>query len=288
MAFAGDTLWAYPIIVQTANNIAAYRPSLERSYDLLHAKGHAVRVINAMIQHGDAIHGPDAPDSGAEFLFAGFSASEGDFRIWKLMYESPQRRFVAERVGRRRIGRFCFIGDTANAATRDLYDLMDREYPEHHALGMQPLEVIRRMLVSGEYETIGGPPQVVKVYKHMNSEGFVVPWRVLDGTEPVRTLFGRALLDYEALDAPQIDLDSAFGAPGSGRGDQLRSWDELVLPAIIDCGATDREGLARTAEDQEWTLGAHDIDEWLEFALRRGVITNVGDGTIIAARRHTS
>src|SRR3954454_13018081 len=62
MAFAGDTLWAYPIIAQTANNIAAYRPSRERSYDLLHAKGHALRVINAMVNHGDAIDGPDLPD----------------------------------------------------------------------------------------------------------------------------------------------------------------------------------------------------------------------------------
>src|SRR4051794_22519859 len=37
IAFAGDTMWAYPIIAQTANHIAAYRPSTRRENDLLEA-----------------------------------------------------------------------------------------------------------------------------------------------------------------------------------------------------------------------------------------------------------
>ena len=55
IAFAGDTMWAYPIIAQTANHIAAFRPSLRRENDLLEAKGHALRVVNANDPNGGAL-----------------------------------------------------------------------------------------------------------------------------------------------------------------------------------------------------------------------------------------
>jgi hypothetical protein len=67
IAFAGDAMWA-PIIAQTGNHIAAYRPSLRRETDLLETKGHALRVINATIQSGDALARPEAPDDNAACL----------------------------------------------------------------------------------------------------------------------------------------------------------------------------------------------------------------------------
>ena len=161
---------------------------------------------------------------------------------------------------------------------------MDQEHPGATTLDMQPLEVVRRMLRSQQYTTIGGPPQVVKVYKHMQAEAFVVPWEFEDGADAVRTLLGRPLLDYEALDAPAIDLDSPFGPPGSGRGDQLRAWDDLIVPAIIGDGAANRDSLLRQAVIDEWGLDERDIDEWLEFALRRGVVIDAGGGMVSAVR----
>lgn len=211
MAFAGDTLWAYPIVAQTANNIATHRPALERRLDLLETKGHTLRVINDMIVHGDAVSGPDPPDAGARFLFGGFSADEGDFRIWKFVYRAPLGRYVAERVKRKRIGQFAFIGDVAKEAARRLYA---RTGEGHQSLSMEPLDVIVDLLREGNHESVGGPPQLIKVYRHMQSAAFVVPWREQGDQDSRRTLLGRRLLDYEASDAPVVDLDAPFGPPG--------------------------------------------------------------------------
>lgn len=115
-----------------------------------------------------------------------------------------------------------------------------------------------------------------------------MPWAPHEGADSERTLLGRPLLDYEALDAPAINLDSPFGPPGSGRGDQLRAWDDLVVPAIIGDGAADRDSLLRQAEIDEWGLEERDIDDWLDFALHRGVVVDAGGGMVTVVMRPAS
>jgi hypothetical protein len=208
MAFAGDTLWAYPIIAQTINNIASFEPSRERRYDLLDARGHALRVINDMIASGDAIRGPDQPDSTADFLFGGFSANEGGFRLWRFFYVPADRCFRSERVRSLGIGTFAFIGDMGPHARRRLGETTGEFDGWSGSLDMQPFEVIRDLLRAGENETIGGAPQLAKAYRHMNTEAFAVDWSPAPGEiEPRLTLLGRPLLDYEVLGVPKLSAD---------------------------------------------------------------------------------
>lgn len=208
MAFAGDTLWAYPIIAQTINSIASFEPSRERRYDLLEARGHALRVINDMLGQGDAIEGPEQPDSSADFLFGGFSAVEGGFRLWRFFFSRPDRCYRAERVRPLRIGTFAFIGDVGPHARRRLGETTGEFDGWDGPLDMQPFEVVRDLLREGEHDTIGGPPQIAKCYRHMNTEAFAVDWSVNPQAEESRlTLLGRPLLDYELLGVPRLAAD---------------------------------------------------------------------------------
>jgi hypothetical protein len=86
-------------------------------------------------------------------------------------------------------------------------------------LDLEPLEIIQELLLrEGAHDTIGGPVQLVKAYRHMNTEPFVVAWRDEPGGPAKRALLGRTLLDYETLDAPTVDVDELFGLPAPGPG----------------------------------------------------------------------
>jgi hypothetical protein len=208
MAFAGDTLWAYPIIAQTVNSIASFEPSRERRYDLLEARGHALRVINDMIQRGDAINGPDQPDATADFLFGGFSAEKGEFRLWRFYFSPTHRVYQAERIRPLRVGTFAFIGDVGRPARRRLGEMIGEFQGGGGPLDMQPFEVARDLLREGQHDTIGGAPQLAKCYRHMNTEAFAVVWSPdPPRLEPRPTLLGRPLLDYEQLGVPRVDAD---------------------------------------------------------------------------------
>jgi hypothetical protein len=272
IAFAGDTMWAYPIIAQTANHIAAYRPSVRRENDLLEAKGHALRVINAMIRRGDALEGPEAPDDQATFLFGGYSATEAAFRLWLFRYQPAHGSYTAERIRQRHFGQFCFIGDVAETASERLRDLLRVRGRADHRLDLEPLEVIRELLREGVYDTIGGPVQLVKIYRHMNSEPFVVIWRDEPDGVATRTLLGRTLLDYEALDAPRVDVDEPFGPPAPGPGALLQQWDADLLSIIVEEGAVDAESLAAAATRKELEVTLEVVADWLGFAEHRGLV----------------
>jgi hypothetical protein len=60
---------------------------------------------------------------------------------------------------------------------------------------MEPFEVLVEMIRSNRYPTIGGPPQIIKVYRHSNYMPYGVYWP--SKASGVMTLYGRPLLDYE-------------------------------------------------------------------------------------------
>jgi hypothetical protein len=284
MAFAGDTLWAYPIIIQTINNIAAFEPSRERRYDLLDARGHALRVINAMIARGDAIYGPDPPQETADFLFGGFSAREGRFRLWRFFYVPESRCFQAEAVRQRRFGMCRFIGDVDGPAARDLQGRIGNG--DTVRLDMEPLEVIRDLLRSGEHPTIGGPPQLAKAYRHMNSEAFAVRWRsTAQAGESTLSLLGRQLLDYEELGVPLLDADYPSPAPEAGRGEELASWDRSLSEAVRALQVADAEKLVTWCELEAVSLTEDEVSEWLDYACRRGLLESYSDTEYVIAAR---
>lgn len=77
---------------------------------------------------------------------------------------------------------------------------------------MEPFEALVSLLQNLDpTDTIGGPPQLVKIYRHMNCKPIGVYWPKKEAnTSKNRTLLGRKLFDTEQCDFSFIDPDSCY------------------------------------------------------------------------------
>ena len=206
ICFAGETEYAYPLMLQLYLAIDAHSPLRDRSMDIHEMKGHALRVFNSM---RDSVHsyvsGMENP--GTSFILGGYSWKKKSFSIWHIHYKKQEERFACRKAGNW-IGNFeniFFAGDWAREAQRRLVALLRERHDltanGSKALGfdMEPFEVIRDMLYESKPEhTIGGPPQLVKIYQHMNARPIAVFWPNKESRKV--SLLGRPLLDYENTD----------------------------------------------------------------------------------------
>lgn len=289
MAFAGDTLWAYPIVLQTINDVEAFPPSRRRQSDLRVARGHALRVINQMLGSGDAItSGLHVPDT--EFLLGGWSWEAQQILLWRFHWNSYDRAYRHETIARQRMGLVRFIGDRdpenpdrdlVGLAKRRLYELLDVRGKTHGPLDMEPFEVVVEMLRTDRHDTIGGPPQLAKIYRHMNAQFFAVTWPDLNGSP---TLAGRELLDYEQLDVPVLDPDNLTMLPIHARqpstAQRISSADALLLPAVEELRAATAVQLLEWSETHAYGLTTEEIEAWIADATRRKLLRATGDAQV--------
>jgi hypothetical protein len=86
-------------------------------------------------------------------------------------------------------------------------------------LDMEPFEVLRDIIRSEAVPSVGGPPQVVKLYEHMNAIPFGVYWPNRDSCQV--TILGRPLMSYEATSWRVIDPDRPAETPQTFAGSDL-------------------------------------------------------------------
>jgi len=73
-------------------------------------------------------------------------------------------------------------------------------------LDMEPFEVLRDMIRENVSPSVGGAPQLVKVYQHLNAQPFGVRWPK-SGGDGISVL-GRILPHGEIAHVPVLDPDS--------------------------------------------------------------------------------
>jgi hypothetical protein len=226
LAFAGDTLVAYPLMLQIFHSIEGYEPSRTRRLDVTQAAQHALAVANQMRHEvRDLPQGVSADDDPkTAFLVAGYSWRLKRFAAWRIVYQKDIRRFTLKPVSgvRGMLGGqlIKFIGDGFSQATRKLATkLLEESRLLDGDLNMEPLEILMSFIADPRWRSIGGAPQVVKVYQHMNTQSFAVKWPDRNGGPH---FFGRPLLPYERLDVPTIDpwndfkIEYGYERPGEG------------------------------------------------------------------------
>lgn len=93
---------------------------------------------------------------------------------------------------------------------------------------MEPFEVLRDVIRDGCFDTVGGPPQLAKIYRHLNTQFFAIEW---NGDV---TVAGRPVLSYEQAFIPTLDADQPElqprppqGAEGALPGETVPLPDEL-------------------------------------------------------------
>lgn len=208
ICFEGDTTFAYPLMLQLQTTVANYPKAVNRSQDLFDFKGHILKVLNDMLKYKSDYEIPET-----SFLFGGYSWQRNKFALWNLYYEKHYKIFTHRPIsfwrGVKGEIKVSFTGDyTEDAKQRLLTILKDRNKLMTGSLDMEPFEVLRDMLREDEknYPLIGGSPQLIKVYKHMNRTPIAVKWKCKN--EDCLTLFGRPLLNYEKTSYPAIDPDT--------------------------------------------------------------------------------
>jgi hypothetical protein len=230
IAFAGYTGHAYPMMHQLALAIDAHAPLQRGSLELPKVKTHALKIFQAMaVQIKSSTHLSTPADTypEAEFLFGGYSWIKKQFELWHIAFRKGDRSFAAnpskwivysseldkvvvkaaKNPGGKRLGVIAFAGDQAPLAQRLLLEKLNSNSPSTTELDWAPFEVVRDMLRNPAHaDTIGGAPQIVKVYQYMKSATLGVYWP--DGSVGVPHLQGRALLGYERTEKFILDPDT--------------------------------------------------------------------------------
>lgn len=213
ICFAGPTWLAYPFMLQVQNTLRLHPKSLARAVDLYDFKGHILEVINGMRNWMSDF--PSSRDAIGEadtyFILAGYSWRKSDFAIWTLHYQKGVEAFTfreaSDWAGVAGTRRLAIIGDARGLASDTLSKILaERGKRTAGGFDMEPLEALVHVIRGKAESSIGGPPQVVKVYRHMNTQAFGVYWP--DRASGQISVLGRPLLSYEQPNTGVIDPDT--------------------------------------------------------------------------------
>ena len=208
LAFAGGTTWAYPMATALARATEIHGPSATRAMALRKYLSHLVEILNQMQA---AVHtyasGEEIPD--VTFLFGGWDWRQQKFRLWRICFDESSSSFIAhERKGNNGfglLGQIEFAGDkqyvdTARIVLRELAQGRYGKDMRGGKFDFEPLEVLRDILRASKPEdSVGGAPQLMKVFQHMNTRLRGVYWKCGDQAR-VPHYAGRPLLNYERAD----------------------------------------------------------------------------------------
>lgn len=189
LAFAGDTLRAYPLILQALATVSSYQASSRGDLDIRDLASHLAHALNHMRSINTRDEANANPD--CELLLAGWSWRLGKFRAYPIRYETGRnaegetvRKFIASPAGpapavlggSSATAVYATLGDAGTKVTGGLVRMSQaRTSP----LDMQPVSVLADLCGSNrlEHDTVGGPPQIAKVYRTMRTELFATRWK---------------------------------------------------------------------------------------------------------------
>ncbi len=234
IAFAGYTGHAFPMMLQLDLAIDAYEPARRGGLDISSLRTHTLKLFDRMAQEitsSPLMSAEQNVEPEANFLFGGYSWVKKKFELWSIAYRCSENGFVASPAGWVRYqstakkwvytnakvtkakgscAKVAFGGDQGPLARTRLLNLLTQKYKEpeaFHGLDWEPFEVVRDMLRDRRHsDTIGGAPQVVKVYQYMQTAPLAVYWPNRRSGQVV--LQGRPCLGYEQIDRWVLDPDT--------------------------------------------------------------------------------
>ena len=216
IAYCGPTIVAYPILFQIKASLDAHEETRSRVLDIVHLKSHIEKVIESLRSKVVDLPCQDGTNRAFKFLLAGYSWKMCAYRMWTFRYDLITGEFNAHSA--RKSGNFIFMSDMADNEKRALDSLIRRlEHKPNdslRSLNWQPFEVLLEVIRDPDVPDVGGPPQLVKVYKHANTLPINVIWpkdevknsRAIRGFEV--THLGRPLLGYERSKYLVMDPDA--------------------------------------------------------------------------------
>jgi hypothetical protein len=211
ICFAGETAIAYPFMLHVHYSTLSYRRARTRGLDIINYRSHVIKILNDLVCSIDTpIDDLRIPD--CQFLLGGYSWLEKRFRIWRIGYASDLGRFHYDSAtGMCGLPESFMLAGDAALNYRSVFNQVVTERRGHdwgdRGLDLEPFEALVRLLrATGPTASVGGSPQLVKVYQHANAIPVPILWPNRD-TGRV-SLLGRQLVNYEAVDDWPLDPDS--------------------------------------------------------------------------------
>lgn len=208
MCFSGDTAFSYPLMIQLKNAIDA-NPKMGNRFQRLEVfKSNLVKTMNGLLGYKSNYEIPKV-----DFLFGGYCWFRNSFKVWSIQYDVAEKAFVAKRltngVWKKGDLPVFFAGDYVDHAKSELLKLLvsHENFTSGNRIDMEPFQVLCGMLQAQNREQvhhlIGGPPQILKVYKSLNRVPFAVKWE-MNGAEET-TLFGMPIRTLNRFPYPILE-----------------------------------------------------------------------------------
>lgn len=208
ISFAGAADFAFPCIFQFQGMVRNYRRFTVGAAPIGDITGDFVAICNQM--HSLVDDRQIAQFNQTQFIIGGYDFERGEPYQRIVSFDKASGAYRKQQFGGLRSGgkgfAIGFVGDYRHEYFAALGNLIAEQKTE---LNFQPLEALKGVLEKhGRNSSIGGVPQVVKVYRHRN----YLPYAVQPSAEEQEVfLFGRPLLEYERTFYPVLRLDR-FGS----------------------------------------------------------------------------
>jgi hypothetical protein len=177
----------------------------------MYLKETLIKRLNSLILYKSDYEVPKV-----KFLFGGYCWFRKAFKIWKFDFDVTKKRFYSQLLtaGVWRTGDLpvFFIGDYLTEAREELITRLKekRNFTTKNYVDMEPLETINSMLktaaVKRSHHLIGGPLQMLKVYRSLIRVPFGVAWTINGNAET--TLFGMPIHTRRHFSYPIIDPET--------------------------------------------------------------------------------
>ena len=123
---------------------------------------------------------------------------------------------------------FALIGDNTNEARHKIFLRLESEGIEDGGdIDMQPFDILMEYINNPAIRSIGGNPQMVKIYPFMN----VLPFGFIDNKNNI-SYMGRPLTDYETFPFPIIKIETKEQIYMKEIKPELKRKPEILNPLV--------------------------------------------------------
>lgn len=203
ISFAGSADFAFPCIFQFQCMVKNYPKFSTGAAPISLMVKDFITIVNQLL--GLVDDRILAQFNSTTFLVAGYDFSNGEMYGKEIKYNKTSRKYEKFDFGGFRSGAAKAAIGFAGEGYQDFFSGLGKLVAKRKTeLNYEPLEVLAEIIYKqGKGSTIGGSPQLVKVYRHRN----YLPYAVKKNKEEGAALFGRPLLDYEKTIYPIISIN---------------------------------------------------------------------------------
>ncbi|MDE6693754.1 MAG: hypothetical protein K2K05_10255, partial [Muribaculaceae bacterium] len=223
IACAGSTQYSFPLVEHIQRAFALNRKLDDRATDITDVVHLLEDIVNRCLHEEIAPEYATYPGEGPRFsmIFAGFSWKKKQPILKILYFDWKKKKMRSSTPSTIKGYKIAVIGDDVGGCRGKIHNRLEDDKKKGKALDMQPLDILLDYISDTAYPSIGGYPQLIKIYPFSNILPFGFLHEIdgstknckeyLNGTDQSGkhyfiTYYGRPLLKYETFPYPILEL----------------------------------------------------------------------------------